>query len=130
MLGSVITSVPGSSEYFLGGVVSYSNDSKEKLLGVPKQTMVTHGSVSEETAVEMAVCTRGLFCSDVSVSVTGIAGPGGGSAEKPVGLVWIGVSTKRGTFAKRFNFEGDRDSVRISTVTAAIELVIGAVADL
>jgi PncC family amidohydrolase len=130
MLGSAITSVPGSSEYFLGGIVSYSNDSKEKLLGVPKQTMVTHGSVSEETAVEMAVCARGLFCSDVSVSVTGIAGPGGGSAEKPVGLVWIGVSTKRGTFAKRFNFEGDRDSVRISTVTAAIELVISAVADL
>jgi len=92
--------------------------------------MVKNGSVSEETAVEMAAGARKLFDSDVSVSVTGIAGPDGGSASKPVGLVWIGVSTMNGTFAKRFNFEGGRDSVRISAVDTAIALLTNAVAEI
>ena len=129
MLGSAITSVPGSSEYFLGGVVTYSNDSKERLLGVRKTTMVESGAVSEETSIEMAAGARRLFGSDISVSLTGVAGPGGGSSAKPVGLVWISVSTKKGTFAKSFNFSGGRNDVRAEAVNAAIRLLADAAAE-
>ena len=124
MLGSVITSVPGSSEFFLGGVITYCNDQKEKLLKVDRSTMIENGAVSESCAVEMAAGAKDLFRSDVSVSITGIAGPGGGSAAKPVGLVWIGVSTKNGVFAKKFNFDGDRDSIRKKAADAAVRLLI------
>jgi len=129
LLGSIITSVPGSSSYFLGGVVTYSNEAKEDLLRVQKDTMIKNGAVSEETATEMAANARKLFSSDVAVSVTGIAGPGGGTAAKPVGLVWIGLSTKNKTFAKGFNFEGDRDTVRMSAADTAVRLLIDIVAD-
>jgi PncC family amidohydrolase len=124
MLGSAITSVPGISEFFLGGTVVYCNDSKESLLGVPKSVMIKNGAVSEETAVCMAEGARKLFDSDVSISVTGIAGPGGGTAAKPVGLVWIGISTKNGTFARRFDFGGSRNDVRAAAACAALELII------
>jgi len=130
MLGSVITSVPGSSEYFLGGVITYSNDSKEKLLMVKKTTMIENGAVSENTAAEMAAGAKELFCSDVSVSITGIAGPGGGTAAKPAGLVWIGISTKKGTFARKFSFDGGRDSVQKKAADAAMKLLIDTVAEL
>jgi len=127
LLGSIITSVPGSSEYFLGGTIAYCNGSKEDLLGVPKAVMIDKGAVSEETAVGMAAGVRKMFGSDVSVSITGIAGPGGGTAAKPVGAVWIGVSAKSGTFARRFNFEGSRDEIRKSAADAAITLLIGTI---
>jgi len=130
MLGSVITSVPGSSGYFLGGVITYSNEQKEKLLGVNKTTMIENGAVSESCAMEMAAGVKDLFGSDVSVSITGIAGPGGGTAAKPVGLVWIGISTKNGTFANRFNFDGDRDTVRKKATDAAVKLLIETVKSL
>ena len=124
LLGSVITSVPGSSSFFLGGVVSYSNAAKENILNVKLSTMIENGAVSEETAVEMAEGARELFGSDVAVSITGVAGPGGGTAAKPVGLVWIGISVKEGTSAKRFDFGGSRDDVRTSAAKAAMELII------
>jgi nicotinamide-nucleotide amidase len=123
MLCSIITSFPGSSKYFLGGVVSYSNDSKEKVLGADKAMMIDRGAVSEETAVEMAEGVRKLYGSDISASITGIAGPGGGTAEKPVGLVWIGISSKNGAFAKKFNFAGGRDAVRKDAANAAVVLL-------
>lgn len=130
MLGSMITSVPGSSRYFLGGVVTYSNDAKECVIKVQKQTMIKNGAVSEETATEMATGTRKLFNSDIAVSITGIAGPDGGSAAKPVGLVWIGISTENGTFAKKFNFDGGRDSIRFGASNAAIRLIIDVAASI
>lgn len=124
MLGSVITSVPGSSGYFLGGAVTYSNDSKEDVLKVPGSVIVENGAVSEDTAISMAAGVKDLFGSDLSISITGIAGPGGGTDAKPVGLVWIGISAKDGTFARKFNFKGKRDDVRNSAVDASIRLLI------
>jgi PncC family amidohydrolase len=123
MLGSIITSFPGSSVYFLGGVVSYSNSAKENILGVSKEVMMEKGAVSREVAVEMAEGVRRLFGSDVSLSITGIAGPGGGTAEKPVGLVWMGISWKGGTAAMRFDFTGDRDAVRKNSTDAAVRVI-------
>jgi len=124
MLGSAITSVPGSGRYFLGGVVTYSNESKEEIIKVPEQIMVKNGAVSEESATHMAAGVRSLFGSDVSISITGIAGPDGGTDAKPVGLVWIGISTKDRAFAKKFNFKGNREDVRKSAVNASMKLLI------
>ncbi|MDR3074772.1 MAG: nicotinamide-nucleotide amidohydrolase family protein [Candidatus Methanoplasma sp.] len=123
MLGSAITSVSGSSGYFLGGIVTYSNGSKTEILGIPKDSIDRTGAVSEETAKNMASCTRALFKSDISVSITGIAGPNGGTPSKPVGLVWIGVSSNVDVFAEKFDFSGCRDDVRNSAVLAAVGLV-------
>ena len=94
LVGHRLTEVPGSSDYFLGGVVAYAYDAKERLLGVRHQTLYDHGAVSRETAVEMAHGARVTFGADVGLSVTGIAGPGGGMPDKPVGLTWIAVSTR------------------------------------
>ena len=91
LIGSLITDVPGSSRCFLGSVVPYSNDAKESLLDVPKQTMIDHGSVSAETALAMAQGARRRFGSDIAIGVTGITGPGGGTPTKPVGLVHVAV---------------------------------------
>jgi len=120
----MITSVPGSSGYFLGGAITYSNELKEKLLGVDHSTLIKHGAVSEICAVEMASGARKAFGSDISVAITGIAGPGGGTDTKPVGLVWIGISSKKSTFASKYHFSGDRDSVRRQAADAAVVLLI------
>lgn len=124
MLASKLTSLPGSSEYFLGGVVTYSNDSKESILGASKDTMIADGAVSKGTAIDMAEGVRRIFYSDVSLSITGIAGPGGGTDTKPVGLVWIGLSSNNGSFAKKYLFGGDRGTIRESAVDAALDLLI------
>jgi len=125
LIGSLVTDVPGSSACFLGAVVPYSNASKEALLGVPKQTMVQHGSVSAETAVAMAVGARERFGSDIGVGVTGITGPGGGSAEKPVGLVHIaGVGQGGVVVQKRFVWDGGRVENKRHSALAALEVVI------
>jgi PncC family amidohydrolase len=123
MLGSAVTSVPGSSGYFLGGVVAYGNDSKTEILRVPKEIIAEKGAVSEETARYMAIGVRDLFGSDISSSVTGIAGPGGGTDSKHAGLVWIGISAEGDTFARKFDFGGCRESVRNSAVNAAMGLI-------
>lgn len=107
-IASHITSVPGSSDYFLGSVVSYANSVKEKVLGVPEEIIEKYGAVSEECVRAMAEGVRKITGSDFSVATSGIAGPGGGSETKPVGLVWISVSSERGTEAMKLNFNSDR----------------------
>ena len=123
MIASAITNVSGASTFFGTGVVTYSNEAKMKLIGVKKTTLERFGAVSEETASEMAKGVLKLGDADVSVAVTGIAGPTGGTDEKPVGLVYIGISGRYGTFVFKNNFNGNRDEVRIQTVKRAFELV-------
>lgn len=107
-ISELITSVPGSSEYYLGSVTSYANEIKAKVLGVPEEILAEYGAVSRECVAAMAEGVRKLTGSDFSVATSGIAGPGGGSENKPVGLVWIGVSSDKGTEAFKAIFKGDR----------------------
>ena len=126
-VGSAITAVPGSSAVFMGGVISYSNDVKRDILGVKAETLATVGAVSSETAAQMAEGARKLLKTDLAVSLTGIAGPDGGSDEKPVGLVWFGLATKNGVRTEKCIFRGDRTKVREQAVTHALGmLTIGA----
>ena len=122
MIAAAVTDVGGASQYFDMGVVTYSNSAKMQLLGVRSDTLEKYGAVSPQTAEEMALGVRKLANSDVSISVTGIAGPSGGTAEKPVGLVYIGISGEYGTFSYKNNFSGSRSEVRKQTVKTAIEL--------
>jgi len=126
LLGSRITDVAGSSDYFLGGVIAYQNEVKEALLHVPHNVIEAHGAVSAQTAEAMAVGCRNLFKCDIAVSITGIAGPGGGSAEKPVGLTYIGLATSRGVLSRRFLWDGSRTQNKESSVRAAMELILSA----
>lgn len=112
MLSSMLTDVPGSSEYLLGSVVSYSNGIKEKFLGVSELTLGQYGAVSENVAIEMAEGVQKRMNVDVGVGITGIAGPGGASEAKPIGLVYIAVTYKQKTICKKYYFSGDRDLVR------------------
>ena len=121
-----ITDVPGSSDYFLGGVTAYSDPVKERLLGVKRETLIAVGAASEETAREMAQGARHTIGSDVGISVTCIAGPGGGTDEKPVGLTYIGASTPDGEWVERHIFEGDRQSIKEAAANAALELLLNA----
>lgn len=124
LLAGHITAISGSSAYFIGGVVSYANEAKEALLGVRHETLTTHGAVSEEVAKEMAHCMRERLGVDVAVSITGVAGPTGGVPEKPVGLVWIGMSDAETTIARRYMWDRDRASNRELTVEAALQWLI------
>ena len=101
-IAQLITSIPGSSEYFKGSIVAYSNEIKEKFLGVSKQILIDHGAVSEQTVIAMAEGIRERFSTDFSIAVSGIAGPAGGTDEKPVGTTWIAVATPTGTAARKF----------------------------
>jgi nicotinamide-nucleotide amidase len=112
MIGSLLTDIAGSSAYFLGGAITYSNEEKTRQLGVPEETLKEHGAVSEAVVRAMAEGARERFASTWAISVSGVAGPGGGSEEKPVGTVWIGVAGPSGCFAKRFCWPGARDQVR------------------
>lgn len=123
MIATAITNVSGASAFFGTGVVTYSNEAKMKLISVNKETLDKYGAVSEQTATEMAEGVLKLGESDVSVAVTGIAGPTGGTTEKPVGLVYIGVSGKNGTYVYKNIFNGNRDEVRKQTASTALELV-------
>ena len=122
-VGSAITAAPGSSDVYLGGVVSYSNDVKRRVLGVDGGTLAAHGAVSPEVAAQMAEGARRLLGADLAVSVTGIAGPGGGSAEKPVGLVWFGIASASGVRTEKCLFAGDRAAVRASAVVHAMGML-------
>ena len=122
-VGGAITAVPGSSAVFAGGVISYSNDVKREVLGVSAETLATVGAVSAETAAQMAEGARRLLKTDLAVSLTGIAGPDGGSAEKPVGLVWFGLATKDGTRTEKAIFRGDREGIRANAVIHAIGML-------
>jgi PncC family amidohydrolase len=118
-----ITNVPGSSEYFMGGVVAYAYEAKVNLLGVSWDTLHAHGAVSEETVLEMARGARRVFDVDIAVSVSGIAGPGGGMPGKPVGLTWFGLSTKDGEWARSFTWDGDRVKNKQLSAEAALQFV-------
>jgi PncC family amidohydrolase len=119
MIAARVTSVPSASDVFPGGVVCYANAVKRDVLGVPQEILDAHGAVSEPCAAAMAEGARRLLGADVAVSVTGIAGPGGGTKDKPVGLVFIGVSAVGGTSAARYLFAGDRAAVRQQAADAA-----------
>jgi len=123
LLGHLLTSVPGASEYFMGGVISYSNRAKVASLQVQEDTLMQFGAVSEPTAKEMAEGVRSVFSADIGVSVTGIAGPSGGTSEKPVGLVYIGLAHGNTVTAHRFNFGGDREMNKLRSAAAAMNLV-------
>ncbi|HKQ93408.1 MAG TPA: competence/damage-inducible protein A [Blastocatellia bacterium] len=123
LLAGRITDVPGSSEYFLEGVVSYSNEAKIDLLGVPKKLIATHGAVSEQVAGAMAAGIRKRAGSTFGVGVTGVAGPGGGSPEKPVGLVYIALADDTQNTTRKFIFPGDRQFIRTLSVNAALDMV-------
>jgi nicotinamide-nucleotide amidase len=123
LVGARLTAVPGSSDVYVGGIVSYANAVKEALLGVPPQTLAAHGAVSPETAEAMAAGARRALLADVAVSVTGVAGPGGGTPEKPVGLVFLHAEGPAGALAQRLELPGDRDAVRGRAAAAALHLV-------
>jgi PncC family amidohydrolase len=116
LLSHTLTGISGSSAYFMGGVVAYSNQIKEQALGVQEQTLIEFGAVSDQTAREMAEGIRNQFDTDIGLSTTGVAGPTGGTADKPVGLVWIGICTPGGTQAFECHFTGDRLTVMHRTV--------------
>ena len=122
-VGSAITAVPGSSAVFAGGVISYSNDVKRNVLGVSDDILQNVGAVSPETAAQMAEGARRLLRTDLAVSLTGIAGPDGGSEEKPVGLVWFGLATKDGVRTEKAIFRGDRAQIRAQAVTHALGML-------
>ena len=123
LIGDRLTNVSGSSDAFKGGVVAYSNESKVKILGVSKNILGQFGSVSKETALSMSKNIKSLFNSSIGLSVTGIAGPGGATKEKPVGLVYVGLATNSNTFAKKFYFGKNRNRNKIKTSQMALELL-------
>ena len=118
-----LTDVPGASDVFRGGVVAYANEVKERELGVPAPLLAAHGAVSAEIAAAMASGARERLGADVAVAVTGVAGPGGGTEEKPVGLVFLHASGPNGELARRLDFPGDRETIRLRATVAALHLV-------
>jgi len=123
LVAARLTSVPGSSDVFVGGVVAYSNEVKARELGVPEATLERFGAVSEEAAEAMTAGARERLGADVAVSVTGVAGPGGGTPEKPVGLVFLHAQGPSGSLARRLDFPGDREAIRGRATAAALHLV-------
>ena len=123
LVAARLTSVPGSSDVFVGGVVAYSNEVKARELGVPEATLEQFGAVSEEAAEAMTAGARERLGADVAVSVTGVAGPGGGTPEKPVGLVFLHAQGPSGSLARRLDFPGDREAIRGRATAAALHLV-------
>ena len=127
LIGHMITNVAGSSNYFLGGVQAYSNQTKVDVIHVQQQTLDHCGAVSQETSLEMARGVRQLFSPQspkenlVGLSVTGVAGPGGGTPQKPVGLVWIGLSSPGGDYAWQHTWKGNREENKIASAIAALE---------
>ena len=123
MVSAALTDVPGSSDVFGWGLVTYSNEAKTRLLGVKDATLAQWGAVSPQTATEMLAGLLRISGADVAVATTGVAGPGGGSAEKPVGLVYIACGDAEHVEIERCFFSGDRDSVRRQTVARALDML-------
>lgn len=128
-LAAAITDLPGVSSFFEGGIVSYSNEVKEALLGVPAAVLRGHGAVSEPTARAMAEGVRERLRADVGVGITGVAGPDGGTPSKPVGLVHVAVATPFGMHSRHDVWTGDRRNVRAASVQAALSLILEALKD-
>jgi len=123
LIAKAITDIPGSSEIFKYGVVSYSNESKQKILKVRKNTLKRYGAVSEHTAREMAEGVQKILSTDISAAVTGIAGPGGGMPDKPVGTVYIGITIFNKTSVYKFKFSGSREQIREQTKNKTLNLI-------
>lgn len=124
LIGHRLTNIAGSSDYYLGGVVSYSNQTKMQVLHVLEKTLITYGAVSEQVASEMARGAQDIFQADLAVSVTGIAGPGGGTDEKPVGLTYVALATPELLLVKRFVWSGNRIQNKESSADAALSMII------
>ena len=123
-IGAALTAIPGASDVFKGGVVSYANEVKEKLLGVSYEILEQYGAVSAQTAAAMAFGVRELLKADTAVSVTGLAGPGGDEFGHSVGTVFIGFAGNRISLVKEYRFEGGREEVRCQTIRAALNLIL------
>ena len=123
LLSHWITEVPGSSRYYRGCIVAYHDRVKECVLGVRQETVSTYGAVSKQTAREMAEGARRVLAADLGLSTTGIAGPGGGTAAKPVGLVHIALATPKGTWSERYLWVGRRAENKVSSAAAALDLL-------
>lgn len=124
LIGHRITNVPGSSDYYLGGVVAYAYEAKVALLDVSWDTLHAHGAVSRETVLEMARGVRKALGGDIAISVSGIAGPGGGLPGKPVGTTWFGLSAEDGEWARVFCFQGDREQNKLLSADEAFRFVL------
>ena len=127
MVAAAITEIAGSSGYFVGGIVSYANDAKRDLLGIDPAILAAHGAVSAQVARAMATGARERFGATLAASVTGIAGPDGGSAAKPVGLTYIGVADADGVDVRRIVWSGDRSANRRDSTIAVLEMLVGRV---
>jgi nicotinamide-nucleotide amidase len=121
LIGSMITDVPGSSRYFLGGIIAYSNQSKMEILNVSSRTITEHGAVSNQTVREMAGGIKRLFNSHLGLAVTGIAGPEGGSREKPVGTIFIGLAAEERIFTAGYRLHGTRGEIKQETARTALD---------
>ena len=126
LIAATVTEVAGSSGYFVGGIVSYSNDAKTAFLDVPAAALEAHGAVSAQVAKAMALAAQARFGSTLAASVTGIAGPDGGSPDKPVGLTYVGLADRAGVDVRKFAFGGDRAANREAAARAALEWLIEA----
>jgi len=124
LLSDRITNIPGSSEYFQGGVVAYSYEAKVSLLGVSWDTLRTYGAVSKEVVIEMARGARMALGADIAVSVSGIAGPGGGLPDKPVGTTWLGLSVTEQDWTRQFIWTGDRLKNKALSAEAAMQFIL------
>lgn len=124
LAGHKITNIPGSSDYFLGGIIAYANATKEQLLGVDKATLERHGAVSRETAVEMVRGIRLAIGAEVGLAITGIAGPGGGEPDKPVGLTWIAALTPEQELVEKYIWQGSRLENKEWSAEAALALLL------
>lgn len=126
LVAAAITDVPGSSGYFLGGVIAYADAAKIGLLGVPETMLAAHGAVSAQVARAMAAAVRDRFGASIAAAVTGVAGPGGGSADKPVGLTYVAVTAGSATTVRRFTWSGDREANRNDSARAVLLALIDA----
>lgn len=124
LVGHRLTNIAGSSTYYLGSVTAYAYEAKVRLLGVSWETLEQHGAVSAETVIEMARGVRTALAADIGLAVSGIAGPGGGTPEKPVGLTWIGISSPWDEFAQHFIWHGDRMKNKELSAQATIQLLV------
>lgn len=124
MICDRITNIPGSSEYFIGGIIAYSNEAKIKHLNVPKSEIEKYGAVSKQVARSMAKGVRQVFSTDIGLSTTGIAGPTGGAPKKPIGLVFLGLAKGRKTWVRRLNLKGTRREIKEETSENALKFLI------
>ena len=129
LVGNLLTDVSGSSSYFLGGIIAYSNEVKADLLGVPSEVLDRYGAVSQETALAMADGARRIFNVEVAASVTGVAGPTGGTAEKPVGTTWIAVTSEAFERVEHYRWDGDRLENKMLSAEAALRMLMEALED-